>query len=125
MILKKNFIEKRKHPRLDNNVPLKICHENGDVVTETGNISRSGVYCKVTKYIEPMMKLKIYLLLPFKKSGKNITKKVTCQGVVVRTESISEQDCFNVAIFFNDISQRDSEMISEYVCNFSENEKKS
>ena len=32
MILKKPFVEKRGHPRLDNNVPLKICHEDGDLV---------------------------------------------------------------------------------------------
>jgi hypothetical protein len=107
--------ERRSHPRLENNVPVKIFSDDGDIVTETGNVSRSGAYCRINKYIEPMTKLKICLLLPTRKNGKVVTKKVSCQGVVVRTETISEENEFNVAIFFNDISQRDADIITEYI----------
>jgi hypothetical protein len=115
-----SYHEKRKHPRVANNIPVKICTEQGDIVTETGNISRSGVYCKVEKYIEPMTKMKVHLLLPVKKNGKSSSKKISCQGVVVRTEPIQGKDDFNVAIFFNDISQRDAETIADYINNFLE-----
>ena len=63
--------ERRAWPRLESNVPVKICHDDGDIVTEIGNISRSGAHCMISKYIAPMVKLKLHLLLPFKKNGKD------------------------------------------------------
>ena len=108
--------ERRKDIRVDCQVPLKICQEDGDIVTETGNISRSGAYCRVNRYIEPMTKLQTHLLLPIKKSnGKTVTKKISCQGIIVRTEQQEVDGKYKIAIFFNDINQRDSEVISEYI----------
>ena len=109
--------ERRKDLRLANNVPLKIFHDDGDIVTQTANISRSGAYCRVEKFIEPMTKLKINLLLPVKKNGKNSSKRITCQGAVVRSEKIFTENAYNIAIFFNDITQRDSESIADYINN--------
>jgi hypothetical protein len=107
--------EKRRQPRVDNNLPLKISTDDIDLVTETKNISSSGVYCRVGKFLEPMTKLRITLMLPIKKTGKTSTKKVLCGGVVVRTENIPEGDGFNTAIFFNDIHPRDSRVLAQFV----------
>lgn len=107
--------ERRKHPRLENNIPIKLSSEDTDVVTETRNLSCAGTYCKVNRYFEPMTKLKIHLLLPLKKRNKTVTKKLSCQGIVVRTEPVPGAEYFNVAIFFNGISVADSKTISEYI----------
>jgi hypothetical protein len=108
--------ERRQHPRVTNNVPLKLCSDEGDFVTESWNLSRSGIYCRVNQFIEPMTKLKINLLLPLKKSEDKIdTKKIACQGVVVRTEPIEGSKDYNVAIFFNELHQKDADYISDYV----------
>ncbi|HLF18179.1 MAG TPA: PilZ domain-containing protein [Candidatus Omnitrophota bacterium] len=113
--------ERRQHPRLENNIPIKIYHDDGDIVTETANISRAGIYCKVDKFINPMTKLKINLLIPLRKSGKTVTKKVNCEGAVVRIEQVEgEAECYNVAIFFQNISKRDVEHITDYVNSFLE-----
>ncbi|MCA9407077.1 MAG: PilZ domain-containing protein [Candidatus Omnitrophica bacterium] len=125
MILKRSSQERRQNPRIENNVPLKICCDNGDFVTETGNISRSGAYCKVNRYIEPMTKLKIQLLIPLKSGNKITTKKISCQGVIVRIESADKEQEYNIAIFFNDISQRDAENIADYVSTYLEQEQES
>ena len=110
------FNDNRRHdPRVDNNIPIKIFQEDGDLVTETGNISRSGAYCKVSKYIAPMTKLRVNLLIPFRKNDKITTKKVSCEGVVVRTDAIPGKDQYNIAIFFQDITQRDADCIADYV----------
>jgi len=114
VISKRTFSERRRDPRVSNNVPLKLCHEDGDMVTETCNISRSGAYCRVNKYIEPMTKLQVHLLLPIKKGDRNVTKKVSCEGVVVRVEPL-ERGLYNVAIFFNEIAQRDADQVAAYV----------
>ena len=107
--------ERRQHPRLANNIPLKISSEDEDVVTQTYNLSRTGVYCRVNKYLAPMTKLKIHLLLPLKKGGKTVTKKISCQGVVVRTEAVSGKTHYNAAIYFSDIQRKDADYIGDYV----------
>ncbi|MCK5260521.1 MAG: PilZ domain-containing protein, partial [Candidatus Omnitrophica bacterium] len=86
MISRRSIDERREDPRLENNIPVKICQDGGDIVTETQNVSRSGAYCRVNQYIEPMTKLKIHLLLSFSKNEKSVTKKISCEGVVVRSE---------------------------------------
>ena len=110
-----DYQERRGEPRISNRVPLKIRTKDGNFVTETGNISRSGAYCRVKEYIEPMTKMKIQLLLPIKKEDKVIDKKVSCEGVVVRTEEVTQDEEYNVAIFFNDISRKDIDSITEYI----------
>jgi len=107
--------ERRQHPRIDGSIPLKISSGDFDIVTETQNLSRTGVYCRVIQYVEPMTKLKIHLLLPFRRNEKITTKKVSCSGVIVRTEAIPGEDSFNVAIYFNDIQDRCADSIAEYV----------
>lgn len=85
-------------------------------MTETANISRSGIYCKVNTFLNPMTKLKINLLIPMRKNGKNVTKKIVCEGAVVRAEQVTgEADAYHVAIFFQDISKRDAAHIADYV----------
>jgi hypothetical protein len=114
----KPFIERRKHPRIEKNVPLKLSWADADVVTETKNISGSGAYCRVSKYIEPMTKVEVTLLLPVKKNQKITTKKITCRGVVVRTEQILDSEDFYTAIFFSDILPKDSRILAQFVENF-------
>lgn len=107
--------DRRQHPRLDGSIPLKIYSEDFDIVTETKNLSRNGVYCRVNKYLEPMTKLKIHLLLSWKKKGKATSAKISCEGVVVRTESIPQQEGFNVAIYFQDIKHHDADRIADFM----------
>ncbi|MBF0123042.1 MAG: PilZ domain-containing protein [Candidatus Omnitrophica bacterium] len=111
----KKTVERRQHPRVANNVPVKISCPLADFVTQTQNISCSGTYCRVDKYLEPMTKLGITLLLPIKKSGKVVTKKVACNGVVVRSENIPNNKEFYTAIFFHDIHPKDSQTLAEFV----------
>ena len=115
MIARTSMMDRRKHPRLENNIPIKICQEEGDIVTETRNISRAGVYCRIQKSLPLMTKLGIHLLLSFKKNGKSVTKKIFCQGVVVRVEPIKQDNAYYAAIFFNDISAKDTQCIAEYM----------
>ena len=114
--------ERRRDQRLDNNLPIRIFLDQGEAVTETTNISRSGVYCRVSQFIEPMTKLKVQLMLPVRKNGKVLSKKISCQGVVVRIEEFIDEQ-YNVAIFFNDITMRDADNIADYVRSYSDQQK--
>ncbi|MCK5012346.1 MAG: PilZ domain-containing protein [Candidatus Omnitrophica bacterium] len=115
MISSRLIDERRKDPRLENNIPVKICQEGGDLVTETQNVSRSGAYCCVNRNIEPMTKLKIHLLLSFPKGTKSVTKKISCEGIVVRSQPAPDDGKYHIAVFFSDITKRDAECITDYV----------
>jgi len=110
-----SFQDRRRDPRIDNNIPLKISSHDSDLVTETWNLSKSGVYCRVTQYVEPMTKLKIHLLLPVQKNGRRTTKKITCQGIIVRIEDVPGEAYYNAAVFFSDIQAKDADYISDFV----------
>lgn len=108
-------IERRRSPRADVSVPIKISGGEFDIVTDSKNLSASGAYCTIAQYLEPMTKLKVQLLLPFKKNGKAVTKKVTCSGVVVRTQARAGEQDFDTAIYFNEIDEKSKNAIADYV----------
>ena len=107
--------ERRRSPRVDTNIPLKISGGEFDIVTEGKNLSASGAYCTVSQYLEPMTKLKIHFLLPLKKNDKVATKKISCSGVVVRSQAQDEGKKFDTAIYFNEIDEKSRKAIAEYV----------
>ena len=61
-----------------------------------------------------MVRLKILLFLPLSKGDKVRSKKITCQGVVVRVQAVGEE-YYDTAIFFSDIAPKDSRTINEFV----------
>ncbi len=107
--------EKRRHPRLESNVPVKISSDHGDILTETKNISCSGAFCRVNQRLEPMTKLKVHLLLPLRKNDKVTTKKIACLGVIVRVQAAEAGEYYDTAIFFSDIAPKDARTINEFV----------
>ena len=115
MIAVKPIPERRSEPRLENNIPVKFCGDIGDMMSETQNISRSGAYCRVEKYVAPMTKLKIHLLLKNPDTGKKSARKISCEGVVVRSEPVDGGGGFHLAVFFSDINKRDADYITDYV----------
>jgi hypothetical protein len=112
--------EKRRHPRLESNVPVKISSNLGDILTETKNLSCSGAFCRMSQRLEPMTRLKVLLLLPLRKNDKVTTKKISCEGVIVRVQAAEDGDSFDTAIFFSAIAPKDSRTINEYIENMME-----
>lgn len=111
--------ERRRHPRTDSKLPLKISKKGVDVITETRNISCSGVHCRIKQQLPLMSRIGVILLIPMRKRGKMATEKVKCSGVVVRSEPIilekADIPCQDIAIFFTDISVKDKNRIGMYV----------
>ncbi|NQT75475.1 MAG: PilZ domain-containing protein [Candidatus Omnitrophica bacterium] len=110
--------ERRKHLRVKKQLPLKIADNAFDIITETTDISSSGIYCRVTRLLPIMSKIEVVLIVPTKANGKQ-TRKIKCKGVVVRTEPLILKDAdkahYNTAIFFTDISKKDQKIIESYV----------
>ena len=109
--------DRRRSPRIVTSLPLKLTDNEYDILTETKNISASGVYCSVDKPIEPMTKLNIIILVPQKKSGKKSVKKINCQGVVVRKEYVKNNGhhAYHIGIFFNDMNEHDRKILANHL----------
>ncbi|MFH1782349.1 MAG: PilZ domain-containing protein [Candidatus Omnitrophota bacterium] len=111
--------ERRKHLRAKKQVPLKIADKGFDIITETVDISSSGIYCRVTRLLPMMSKIAVMLLLPSKTGNGKHAKKIRCKGVIVRSEPIILKDAekahYNVAIFFTDVSEKDQKVIESYL----------
>ena len=106
--------ERREAPRLNTRVPLRISRESGGtLLTRTHNISVSGAYCTVNRFMPPMVKLQVKLELPTRPRTL-----MTCAGVVVRVEppqAKPNRSTYRVAIFFNDLSVRDRLILMRFV----------
>jgi len=108
------FSERRRYPRIDKKLSLKLESKEFDIVTEAENISASGAYCRIGKYLAPFTILDISLFL----SSKDRAERVDCKGIVVRTEENSD-NTYSIAIYFNEIKEIDQRKISQYVnCHF-------
>lgn len=106
--------ERRLHPRIKHDLPVKIAANGYDFITTTQNVSCVGAYCHIDKYIPPFTKIMIKLALPITIHRKNKKYNVECKGVVVRSEDENEGG-FNIAIFFNEIKDSERQKISKYI----------
>lgn len=110
--------ERRKDQRRRTHLSIKIADESFDVITETADISPSGIYCRLTRLLPLMSKIEVILLVPTKTNWRQ-TKKIRCKGVVVRIEPIILKDVekahYNAAIFFTEISKKDRKIIESYI----------
>ena len=108
--------ERRQYPRIEQRLPLKIAANGYDFVTTTQNISCVGAYCHLTRYIPPFTRVMVTLDLPIISDNAKIDRIVECKGVIVRTED--KEGGFNIAIFFNAITESQRNKIAQYVSQF-------
>jgi len=109
-------IERRKYPRVDaNSISLKLkSGQFNDVISQSLNISASGVYCKVENEIPLMSRLGIILMIP---AGKK-TKKIETEGVIVRQHPVIEDGKvvhYDIAVFFDNISAKERGILKNYI----------
>ena len=106
--------ERRTAPRVAGQVSLALGDGADGVVAETENLSVSGAYCRVERFIAPMTKLALQFQLPHTPHPTSIR----CAGVVVRAEPVIEppgRGRYHLAIFFTDLSERDRAAIAQFV----------
>lgn len=109
--------ERREHNRVKGDIAVAINDAESNYISESLNISVSGVLCKASKEIPLMSKVMITLLLP---SGviksKKSPQKLSCEGVVVRSEPMKEEPgSFAVAVFFEDIEKQERKALESYI----------
>ncbi len=113
--------ERRSYPRIhDEGLALKLNAGDFDTITHTLDISASGIYCKVNKEIPLMSRVGLILMIPDSSKDAKAIKSLEVDGVVVREHPViidGEIKHYDVAIFFDNLSAKNREMISDYISN--------
>jgi len=102
--------ERRRHDRMPVEIPVEIASlsfkiSNHDGQCRVVNISCSGLYCQIDRFFPVFTTLDVTFLLEPTPKNKDQKNKITCRGIVVRTEpSRLTKDCkeYRVAIFVPD-----------------------
>lgn len=111
-------VERRGAPRADRDIAMKLRLGELDTAIHTLNISASGAYCKIDKEIPLMSRVKLVIMLPDPEKPEEPERKIEVTGVVVREHPVvvdGRIKHFDLAIFFEDISQRDRDALARYV----------
>ena len=82
-------VERRSSARADANLSMRVegrPDEGGlaKIVTESQNISASGVYLSSPHYLAPLSKVALTIVLPNQKSTQGAQRLLKCDGIVVR-----------------------------------------
>lgn len=110
--------DRRRGRRVDARLQIELQLEPGGPAhpASTINISANGVYFSSPRFVAPLTKLGLRLLLPEDDQGTEIS--VDCQGVVVRclpdrpAQNVHE---YEVACYFTDTSAEFQKRIGHYV----------
>ncbi len=106
--------ERRAAPRAMRQIPLTLSHDSKEIKTQTHNMSTSGAYCTISRFIPLMTKMNIRFEIP----GESHHAWIHCVGVVVRIDppqEVAGRRAYDVAIFFSDVPERDRHRLAQYV----------
>ncbi|UCF79750.1 MAG: PilZ domain-containing protein [Candidatus Eiseniibacteriota bacterium] len=121
--MKKPFVERRKTHRVEARVPIQLEQREeqyrGEIIpAESANLSEGGVYCQVGKYLPPLTKVAITLLLPAFGGKRSAAREIKAEAVVVR--SLPEKEGrkvlgYRIACAFTTIGEEDRGFVREYI----------
>lgn len=115
--------ERRVSMRVDARLSMRVegAPDGGassQIVTESQNISASGVYCLCSHYLPPLSKVQLTIVLP-KLPGHGLPQElIKCEGIVVRCESLPQKKSephYQLACMFSGLDGRKQAILEEFV----------
>jgi len=113
--------ERRRKPRADARLSMRVEGvyegETAQVVTESQNISASGVYCTSPHFLAPASRVALTLVLPSLPGGRASKELIKCDGIVVRCEPPARKadKHYELACMFSSLAERQRRQIEEFV----------
>ena len=115
--------ERRRMSRADAQLSMRV--EGGSVdgglvpiVTESRNISGSGVYCFSSHYLAPLSKVALTIVLPAVPGRSPSQRLLKCEGMVVRCqagEGAKQDRAYQLACSFLGLESSVRDRLEEYV----------
>ncbi|MCP4650935.1 MAG: PilZ domain-containing protein [PVC group bacterium] len=113
-----NRLERRAYERFDVGLEFKLKGIDFHLTAETKNLSGSGLYCQVDRFIPMMTKLALTMFVPGINNGEKAEKEINCVAVVIRIMPETEQeslDRYNIGLFFIEIADKDRDWLLTYM----------
>ena len=114
--------ERRGRPRADARLSMRlegppIDGTDPHVVTESQNISSSGVYCTSSRFLAPLSKIALTIVLPRSGGGASGQELIKCEGIVVRCQPVPKKGerLFELACMFSGLDEKRRGMLENFV----------
>lgn len=114
--------ERRRSTRVDAKLSMRVegAHEGGpaQIVTESQNISASGIYCTSSHFLPPLSKVMLTIVLPKMPGQKRGQELIKTEGIVVRCDATpgrKPEARYQLACMFAEIDPERRERIEEFV----------
>jgi len=115
--------ERRRMSRADAQLSMRVESGSRDgalvpIVTESRNISGSGVYCLSPHYLAPLSKVALTIVLPAVPGRNPSQRLLKCEGVVVRCqagEGAKQDRAYQLACSFLGLEAGVRDRLEEYV----------
>jgi hypothetical protein len=115
--------DRRLHARADARLSMRVEGTPDDgaassqVVTETQNISASGVYCMSSRFLAPLSKVALTIVLPKVPGVGGRQELIKCEGIVVRCEALARRGDrrYELACMFSELDRKRRELIGHFV----------
>jgi hypothetical protein len=118
---KRRRSERRERPRADARLSMRVEsapeNEGVQIVTESQNISSSGVYCTSSHYLAPLSKVALTIVLPKLPGGRSAKELIKCEGIVVRCQGLPRKSerAYELACMFSGLDERRRNLLDEFV----------
>lgn len=121
--MSKRRAERRDHQRADARLSMRVevgpgAEPGAQIVTESQNISASGVYCHAAHYVAPLSKVALTIVLPGFGNRRGRVEMVKCEGVVVRCEQLPGRRSsrpYELACAFTGLDDARRRLLGEFV----------
>ncbi len=115
-------VERRKRARTEVRLSMRLegmLLEGGParVVTETTNISSSGVYCRSSHFLAPASKVDLTVVMP-RMPGVRAGTLLKCEGIVVRCDTVGSkrgEKGYQLACMFSGLEPGNRDLLEEFV----------
>ncbi|MBU1044104.1 MAG: PilZ domain-containing protein [Candidatus Omnitrophica bacterium] len=107
----------RQHPRFIVVLPLQISTEDFTLKTTSKNISCSGVFCYVDRFIPIDTDINVSMRIFNNSDGQKAQRTVKCKAKIVRIETLKnrENETYRVGIAFGAIEGNDLATLKKYI----------
>lgn len=116
-------MERRANARTDANLSMRLMGGRAETalpefVTETENVSSSGVYCFSPHYLAPLSKVGLTLVLPDRATDDVSDRLLKCEAVVVRCQQNPASRAarrYELACSFLNMDDEHRQLLDEFV----------
>src|SRR2546422_5564482 len=114
--------ERRQHPRVDARLSMRLegVPDDGQIaqiVTESQNISSSGVYCTSSHFLAPLSKVALTIVLPKLRGTRETKELIKCEGIVIRCQPGARKGDrhYELACMFSGLDEKRRSLLEEFV----------